>query len=245
MDIEDLIRNAVSDPTSFFPFKFISFLRLLKAGAQVEYPIYISPHKKIKLGHNVKIKKGNTLGGDIEVGNNVIIDKNSQFFGDIKIEDYTVLNKNVELIGNIKIGKYCSIARNVLFQGINHDMDKASTNVPFLREILKREPDTISNGPIIVGDDVWIGTRAIILSGVEIGSGAIIGAGSIVTKNVKPYSITAGVPAHHVKWRFPKNIRDKLLYIRWWEWDREKIFENLEFFSKNLRNFSDIDKYIM
>lgn len=111
----------------------------------------------------------------------------------------------------LKIGAYCSIAREVRFllDG-EHDYAHLST-YPFkvMHGITKSEAKT--KGPIIVGDDVWIGERTLILSGVNIGQGAIIAAGSVVFKDIPPYAIYGGGKV--IKYRFPENIIEKLLKI--------------------------------
>lgn len=149
------------------------------------------------------------------------------------------------MIGNVHIGKYCAVARNVTFQGVNHDMHKAGIQIKFYREVVGEKLERVQKGPIIVGNDVWIGTRAIILSGVSIGDGAVIGAGAVVTKDVEPYEIVAGVPARHIKWRFPEHIRNQLLEIKWWNWSEEKIKKNKKFFTTDLSKAKDIHELIM
>ena len=83
-----------------------------------------------------------------------------------------------------------------------------------------------------IGNDVWIGTRVIIMSGVKVGDGAVIGAGAIVTKDVPPYAVVVGVPAKVIKYRFPQNIIDKMLELQWWDYPDDFIvklpFENVE-----------------
>ncbi|MGN9136261.1 CatB-related O-acetyltransferase [Clostridium sp. HCP1S3_B4] len=117
-------------------------------------------------------------------------------------------NKNQMLT----IGNYCSIAPEVCFLlSADHATNCIST-FPFKVKILHSEKfEGQSKGDILVHDDVWIGYRAIILSGVEIGQGAIIAAGSVVTKNVPPYAIVAGVPAKVIRYRFSKDICNELL----------------------------------
>ncbi len=90
-------------------------------------------------------------------------------------------------------------------------MHKPGIQSRFYREVIGEKLGHISKGPIVVGNDVWIGTRAIILSGVKIGDGAIIGAGAVVTKDVQPYEIVAGVPAKYIKRRFPEHIGSNFL----------------------------------
>ncbi len=170
----------------------------------------------------------------------VYIGKNCYLEGKINIGKRTNLVRDIELIGNIKIGKYCAIARNVVFQGRDHPMYRAAIQLRFYDEIIENEKFWIRKGPILVSNDVWIGTRAIILSGVKIGNGAVIAAGAVVTKNVKPYEVVGGVPAKHLKWRFPEKIREQLLDIKWWDWDEEKIKRNKKFFTANLNEAKDI-----
>ena len=84
-----------------------------------------------------------------------------------------------------------------------------------------------NKGDIVVGNDVWIGYEAVILSGVTIGDGAVIGARAVVTKDVPPYTIVGGVPAKPIKKRFSDESIKKLQSIRWWDWSKEKIAENI------------------
>ena len=92
-----------------------------------------------------------------------------------------------------------------------------------------------------IGNDVWIATNVTILRGVEIGDGAVIAAGSVVTKSVPPYAVVGGNPAKFIKWRFPLEAREKLLEIKWWDWDDEEIINKREFL-QNLVGF-DMDQY--
>lgn len=188
----------------------------------------------------MKINKNCILKGDIFLDDDVYIGKNCYLEGKINIGKRTNLVRDIELIGNIKIGKYCAIARNVVFQGRDHPMYRAAIQLRFYDEIIENEKFWIRKGPILVSNDVWIGTRAIILSGVKIGNGAVIAAGAVVTKNVKPYEVVGGVPAKHLKWRFPEKIREQLLDIKWWDWDEEKIKRNKKFFTANLNEAKDI-----
>jgi acetyltransferase-like isoleucine patch superfamily enzyme len=94
---------------------------------------------------------------------------------------------------------------------------------------------------VFVGNDVTIGANAIILPGVTIGDGAIIGAGAIVTHDVSPYTIAAGVPAKTLRYRYNQEQIRKLLKIRWWNWSEEKITENMNYFYGGVEAF--IDKF--
>jgi acetyltransferase-like isoleucine patch superfamily enzyme len=84
-----------------------------------------------------------------------------------------------------------------------------------------------SKGDIAIGNDVWIGSNVIILPGVTIGDGAVIGAGSIVTKNVEPYAIVVGNPTRMIKKRFDDQKIASFLELKWWNWDIQKIEENI------------------
>ncbi len=89
---------------------------------------------------------------------------------------------------------------------------------------------TRRNPPIKIGNDVWIGQNVIILPGVTIHDGAVCAAGAVVTKDVPPYTIVAGVPAKPIKRRFTDEVIEKLLEIRWWDWSDDRINKNLEYF---------------
>ena len=80
----------------------------------------------------------------------------------------------------------------------------------------------------MIGNDVWIGYDAIIMPGVKIGDGAIIGTRAVVTKDIPPYTIVCGVPAKPIRKRFDDKTIEKLLLIKWWNWDKEKIKQNIQ-----------------
>ena len=129
----------------------------------------------------------------------------------------------------IRVGRYCSIADGVkFFIGGNHRPDWVST-FPF-RFVLGlpgagEDGHPASKGPILVGNDVWIGENAVILSGVTIGDGAVIATESVVARDVRPYAIVAGNPAREVRRRFPDDQVDELLTLRWWDWPAAEIRE--------------------
>lgn len=133
------------------------------------------------------------------------------------------------------IGKFCSIACGVkfLFTSANHTMGSLST-YPFplfFEEWGLERSDVIqawdNKGDIVIGNDVWIGYEAVILQGVTIGDGAIVGARAVVTQDVPPYTIVGGVPAKAIRRRFSDEAVRKLSALRWWDWPKEQISENL------------------
>lgn len=173
---------------------------------------------------------------------NVKVGPNCKFINEVHIEAHSSveLGKNnsingpgtsiVSRINPIKIGSFCSIARGVDIQEYNHHINRPSTYYIFNNVFKIKNKDTTSKGPIIIGNDVWIGAQSLILSGVTIGDGAIVAANSVVTSDVPPYSIVAGVPAKVVKMRFEEPIVQKLLDLKWWNWDEEKMKKNKVFF---------------
>jgi acetyltransferase-like isoleucine patch superfamily enzyme len=138
----------------------------------------------------------------------------------------------------VQIGKFCSIADGVKFVFGEHRTNSVST-FPLRAMCFGDEPhaDARSKGDIVVGHDVWIGANAIILSGVKIGNGAVIAAGSVVSKDVPPYSVCGGVPAKVIKMRFPENQIAALERIQWWNWPIEKIKANAEVFYGDVETF--------
>ncbi|MGC8677912.1 MAG: CatB-related O-acetyltransferase [Hydrogenobaculum sp.] len=100
-----------------------------------------------------------------------------------------------------------------------------------------------SKGDMIIGSDVWIGIETLLMPGIKIGDGAVIGAGSVVVKDVPPYAVVGGNPARVLKYRFHQDIIDELLKIRWWDWEDERIREAAPFLmSKNVEEFIKLVK---
>lgn len=129
------------------------------------------------------------------------------------------------------IGCFTSIANNVIIGGSTHPMNWLGMSPVFYsgRDSIRKkftEYPLANPKNTIVGNDVWIGHSAIIIAGVEIGDGAVIGAGSIVTKDVEAYSVVAGNPARLIRYRFEKELREKLLASAWWNLE-EKVLQEL------------------
>ena len=133
------------------------------------------------------------------------------------------------------IGKFCSIAcgAKFIFTSANHALGSRST-YPFPIFYDEWALDAVNvtdawdnKGDIVVGNDVWIGYEAVILSGVTIGDGAIIGARAVVTKDVPPYTIVAGVPARPIRKRFDEETIARLEQLRWWDWPEDEIRRNI------------------
>lgn len=136
----------------------------------------------------------------------------------------------------LKVGKFCSIAcgAKFLFTSANHKMHSISTYpFPIFFEEWGLDVTNITSawdnkGDIVIGNDVWIGYEAIVLSGVTIGDGAIIGTRAVVTKDVPPYTIVGGIPAKPIRKRFSDEVISKLLELQWWNWPENRIKENID-----------------
>lgn len=170
----------------------------------------------------------------------------------IEIGDYTMYNdfvrdpqdfqKNNVLYhypvnhDRLMIGKFCSIAcgAKFIFTSANHSLKSLSTYpFPIFFEEWGLDVSDITDawdnkGDIIVGNDVWIGYEAVILSGVTIGDGAIVGSRAVVTKDIPPYTIVGGVPAKPIRKRFDDVTIAKLLELKWWDWSEKRIKANLK-----------------
>lgn len=144
----------------------------------------------------------------------------------------------------VVIGKFCSIADGVKFVFGNHATDRIAT-FPLRALCFGGKPyeDALSKGDITVGNDVWIGANSLILSGVTIGHGAVVAAGSVVTRSVAPYTIVGGVPGRLIKKRFTDNQIEALLKIQWWNWPIKKIRAEEKTFYKPVDEFIKSQKY--
>ena len=152
---------------------------------------------------------------------------------------YSYIHKNSITIkswnegAHMYVGSFCSIAEGLtVLLGGNHRTDW-STTFPFGHVWRKEFPNGVINGDghpstkghIIIENDVWIGVGCTIMSGVRIGSGSVIAAGSVVVKDIAPYTIVGGNPAVYIKDRFPKHISKQLLQVKWWEKSDDEINE--------------------
>ena len=138
------------------------------------------------------------------------------------------------------IGKFCSIAcgTKFLFNCANHTLKSLSTyTFPLFYEEWELEKSNITTawdnkGDIVIGNDVWIGYKAVIMAGVHIGDGAIIAARAVVTKDVPPYTIVGGTPAKEIRKRFDAEVIEQLLILKWWDWSTDKIHQCLRYIAE-------------
>jgi len=194
---------------------------LIHAKYPVAYPVgYFKsavPHhflqiKGLQIGENVIFKNWNILVGDYT------------FVGDFTFVDHC-----------LSIGKFCSISREVNIGMANHPFDHISTNTYFYAAkkgwLNSNSFDARGSGAVEIGHDVLISAKATVLMGVKIGHGAVIGAGAVVTKDIPPYAIAAGVPAKVIRYRFDEDTIRELLASEWWNAPEVAIRKNAHLFS--------------
>lgn len=203
-------------------------LRFLSWGRFSQVKNGLFPSQKIYIGKGVYIKK-TVLIGDITIGEQCKL-YHVEMEGVIEIGKYTsIWGPDIyfnSALNPITIGNFCSIAKGTIFQEYNHNYRNFSTY--FMEANLLNSPsghanEVISNGPITVGHDVWIGAQCVIMGGATIGSGAIVAANSVVIGEVPPYAIVGGSPAKLIKYRFNEETRKKLLETEWWNWGKERL----------------------
>jgi virginiamycin A acetyltransferase len=170
-----------------------------------------------------------TSVGDREFPMNVVSVGNSSY--GVLIIQSLFEQKNEKLT----IGNFVSIAPGVQFLlGVNHQMRTLTTFPLYTRLVEPSNRDAINNGPIVVEDEVWIGTNALILSGVTIGKGAMIAAGSVVTKDVPPYAIVGGVPAKLIRYKFSDDIIKIIQPIYLNDLPTAFVKDNIDLFYKDI-----------
>lgn len=151
-------------------------------------------------------------------------------FWDSTLGDYSYIERHAEVIYST-IGKFCAIASDVRINALNHPMDRISQHKITYRpneyfvgaKIDKGFRESRIEDAVEIGHDVWIGHGAIVLPGVKISHGAVIAAGAVVTKDVEPYAVVAGVPAQFLKWRFPPEVSERIIALSWWNWGHDRL----------------------
>lgn len=162
--------------------------------------------------HSLQISRDIILGNEVKIYEGVYIGHNCV------IGDYSYINPKSYVDDNTTIGKYCSISREVIIGVGDHELNGVTTHpIGYSKQWndLIKESSCFMRATTI-GNDVWIGARAIILNGLTVGDGAVIGAGAVVTKDIPPYTIVAGVPAKELKKRRVKKAN-------WWNLSKEEV----------------------
>lgn len=199
------------------------------------YKIFKYPTCKI---YTKKIHPKSKIGKFVEIGKYCKIDR------DVEIGDYTYINEYTRIDANTKfIGKYCSISHNVKIGMGPHPLNYISTSPVFYSKargyINESTYDEYEDrGLTEIGDDVFIAANVIILAGVKVDTGAVVGAGSVVTKDVPAYAVVAGNPAKVIKYRFEADTIETLLASKWWNID-------IEILLSTYKSMNDIKKFIL
>ncbi len=162
------------------------------------------------------------------------------------IGDYTYLVDHCQVIYS-EVGKFCSIASHVRINPGNHPMWRPTQHHMTYRRVsygfAERDDEAFfdwrRDARVVVGHDVWMGHGAIILPGVTIGTGSVIAAGAVVSKDVPPYTIVGGVPGKPIRERFPREIAESLLRIAWWDWDRATLEARFDDLSMDIEAFCE------
>ena len=139
-------------------------------------------------------------------------------------------------IRDAEIGRYCSISWDVTIGAVAHPFNRITSHAFTYRKKfgISSSDGSLPQKKTIIGNDVWIGCNSVIISGVKIGDGAVIGAGAVVTKDVQPYSIVAGVPAKVINNRFEIGIANRLTQMQWWNLDDDILIKHQHLFSSEL-----------
>jgi phosphonate metabolism protein (transferase hexapeptide repeat family) len=158
---------------------------------------------------------------------------------EVELGDYSYIGGDGDAI-YASIGKFCSIAAHVRINPGDHPMQRISQHHFSYRASAYfdgAEDDAAffawrRSRPVSIGHDVWIGHGAILLAGRSIGNGAVIGAGSVVTRDVPAYAIVAGVPAKPIRRRFPQELASRIEALAWWDWDHGRLRQALDDFRR-------------
>jgi acetyltransferase-like isoleucine patch superfamily enzyme len=201
--------------TEYMIYPEIYIERFENSGAE---PAYL--HGIIRLNAGARIIDSRLRGP-------VFLNRSSQIGPEVAVGKYFGMNENC-FVARATVGAYCAIGARTAINPFNHPIDWLSINefqyhprsfdwVPEYNafERLERTPDMFEH--VVIGNDVWTGHNVNILAGVSVGDGAVIGAGSVVTKDVPPYAIVAGVPAEMRRLRFAEATIERLLRLKWWD----------------------------
>ena len=230
---------------------------MLKLIANIFFSILLNSYKRFGASYNIRlspdvffdiitsrIKRMNLrnviIGKGVKLSEGCSFFNNPELFGNVILSSYVSISgpstRICAEINKVTVGAFTSIASNVIIQEFYHNY-----NLPTTYNIMNNYYGAqnngnflLSKGDIQIGEDVWIGSNSVILSGIRIGRGAVIGAGSVVTKNVEPYSIVAGNPAIKIRMRFSEMTILELEKLKWWEWDSDTMNRNKHFFCETI-----------
>jgi chloramphenicol O-acetyltransferase type B len=143
----------------------------------------------------------------------------------------------------IVVGAFCAIDNEARIHGGGEHVITRAASFPLNAMLFDRGKrnaiDDRETGPTVIGNDVWIGKGATVLTGLTVGDGAVVGTRAVVTKPVAPYAIVVGNPARILRYRFEPEIRERLLALRWWDWSDEEIRARRQWFMGDVESFLD------
>lgn len=182
----------------------------------------------VKRGHKVQAWN---VGLRTRIGKHAIVRKGVEIGPQVELGEYSYISGPRSVVESAKIGKFCSIARQTVI-GLGNHQYRHVTSHPFpvspeFGGLVSVELETPQSEATVIGNDVWIGINSIVMRGVRIGDGAVVGANSVVTHNVEPYTIVCGIPARYLAHRFPAVVAAAIQSSQWWNWPHEVLAERV------------------
>jgi phosphonate metabolism protein (transferase hexapeptide repeat family) len=169
--------------------------------------------------------KGCKLGRHVVIGERCVL-------REVSVGDYSYFERHAEAI-YASVGKFCSIAANTRINALGHPLERVTQHKityrpnEYFRYLGVDEDFRLrrQGKHVTICHDVWVGHGAVIMPGLTIGNGAVIGANSVVTRDVAPYTIVAGAPAQELRRRFSKGISERIERLAWWDWSEDRLFD--------------------
>ncbi len=181
------------------------------------------------------------IRSNVQLEHPVVLRDHVEVWPESRIGSFTFINASSVIYGKVAIGRFCSIGRTAEIGATSHPLSFLSTHefqytnenfpsCPGYARLQNAEWDMFP--PTFIGNDVWVGSKAVIRAGVSVGDGAVIGAGAVVTSNIPAYAIAVGVPARIVRHRFPQATIERLLELQWWDMPLDQLsrlpFDNVD-----------------